>query len=202
MSIQERKERERRELRKKILDAASEIVSQEGHENLTIRKLARMIEYSPRTIYLHFQDKDDLLRQIVEEGFRRTLEMRATESGYGSGEHLVERRLRSHIETALANRNYYRAVVSILFDRNYEPGPAQREIIGQTRKDIAELLPEDKRDEETVSALSMIVFSSIRGFTISLLNLDVKLGREKRNRMIDRYIRLTLAGLRSEADTG
>jgi len=74
MGITERREREREEVRKKILDAARELFAAEGYGKVTMRRLAEAIEYSPTTIYLHFEDKDDLVRALCEADFGRLLE--------------------------------------------------------------------------------------------------------------------------------
>jgi AcrR family transcriptional regulator len=73
MGITERREREREVVRKKILDAARELFAVEGYEKVTMRRVAEAIEYSPTTIYLHFEDKDDLVRALCHEDFGRLL---------------------------------------------------------------------------------------------------------------------------------
>ena len=74
MGIKERKKREQTQLRRKILDAASELFAKDGYESVSMRKIAEKIEYSPTTIYLYFKDKNDLLNQICEETFAKLLE--------------------------------------------------------------------------------------------------------------------------------
>jgi len=69
MGIKERREREREEVRTKILDAARELFATEGYEAVTMRKIAERIEYSPTAIYLHFKDKESVLREICEADF-------------------------------------------------------------------------------------------------------------------------------------
>ena len=71
MGVVERRKREREEVRAKILDAAGELFIHEGFENTSIRRIAETIEYAPSTIYLYFQDKDDLLATICNEMFER-----------------------------------------------------------------------------------------------------------------------------------
>ena len=71
MGIAERREREKEALRTRIVEAARDIVSEEGLDALSMRGIAERIEYSPATIYLHFRDKDELLREVVHEGFHR-----------------------------------------------------------------------------------------------------------------------------------
>ncbi len=64
MSISERRERDRLKIRNKILDAARELFATEGYDAVTMRSIAGVIEYSATTIYLHFKDKDALIREL------------------------------------------------------------------------------------------------------------------------------------------
>jgi len=52
-----------------IMQAALQIAEHDGWAEVTIRKIADKVLYSPPVIYEYFQDKDDLLRQLVHEGF-------------------------------------------------------------------------------------------------------------------------------------
>lgn len=61
------REQHQANLRTVILDAARELFAQEGAAGLSMRKLAEKIGYTPRTIYLYFTDKDDLLSELIEE---------------------------------------------------------------------------------------------------------------------------------------
>lgn len=70
MGIADRKQREKEELRRKILQAAMDIYTSSGYDAVTLRKIAKKIEYSPTTIYLYYKDKDALFLAIQEEGFR------------------------------------------------------------------------------------------------------------------------------------
>jgi AcrR family transcriptional regulator len=65
----ERREREREEIRTKILDAARELFVAEGYEAVTMRRIADRIEYSPTAIYFHFRDKETLLHEICDADF-------------------------------------------------------------------------------------------------------------------------------------
>jgi len=69
MGTAERRERQRRGLREKILDAARELFTSSGYEAVTMRKIAEKIEYSPTTIYLHFSDKHALVRELCTADF-------------------------------------------------------------------------------------------------------------------------------------
>jgi AcrR family transcriptional regulator len=69
MGVKERREREREEIRAKILDAARELFVREGYEAVSMRKLAERIEYSPTAIYFHFKDKEAVMRELCDADF-------------------------------------------------------------------------------------------------------------------------------------
>ena len=70
MGVRERQEREREAVGRAILDAARELFVAEGYQNVSIRKIAEKIEYSPAAIYGYFPSKDDIFLALAEEGFR------------------------------------------------------------------------------------------------------------------------------------
>lgn len=69
MGIKERQEREREAVARSILDAARDLFVAEGYHNVSIRKIAERIEYSPAAIYSYFPSKDDIFFALAEEGF-------------------------------------------------------------------------------------------------------------------------------------
>lgn len=69
MGITERREREKEEVRGRILDAARDLFARDGYDAVTMRKIAEAIEYSPTAIYLHFKDKDTLVRELCNADF-------------------------------------------------------------------------------------------------------------------------------------
>ena len=70
MGIKERQGREREAIRRAILDAARDLFVRDGYQNVSIRKIAERIEYSPAAIYGYFPSKDDIFFALAEEGFR------------------------------------------------------------------------------------------------------------------------------------
>ena len=69
MGVKERQEREREAVARSILDAARDLFVAEGYHNVSIRKIAERIEYSPASIYSYFPSKDDIFFALAEEGF-------------------------------------------------------------------------------------------------------------------------------------
>jgi AcrR family transcriptional regulator len=70
MGIKERHDRDREAVQRAILDAARDLFVNEGYQNVSIRKIAERIEYSPAAIYGYFPSKDDIFFALAEEGFR------------------------------------------------------------------------------------------------------------------------------------
>jgi AcrR family transcriptional regulator len=70
VGVKERQEREREAVARAILDAARDLFVAEGYHNVSIRKIAERIEYSPAAIYSYFPSKDDIFFALAEEGFR------------------------------------------------------------------------------------------------------------------------------------
>lgn len=65
------REQARANVRQAILDAARILFHDEGYAGVSMRRLAHSIGYTPKTIYLHFSDKDDLLSELIEEDVGR-----------------------------------------------------------------------------------------------------------------------------------
>jgi AcrR family transcriptional regulator len=68
MGIRERQSRERETVRRKILNAARTLFLNEGYANVSMRKIAEQIEYSPGAIYSYFGSKEDIFFALAEEG--------------------------------------------------------------------------------------------------------------------------------------
>ena len=68
MGTKERHQRERDRIRESILTAARELFVSEGYRNVSMRKIAERIEYSPAAIYSYFPCKDDIFFALAEEG--------------------------------------------------------------------------------------------------------------------------------------
>jgi AcrR family transcriptional regulator len=69
MGTAERRERERVEVREKILAAAHKLFVERGYDAVTMRAIADAIEYSPTALYFHFKDKEALIRELCQQDF-------------------------------------------------------------------------------------------------------------------------------------
>ncbi|HEU4698827.1 MAG TPA: TetR/AcrR family transcriptional regulator [Gemmatimonadales bacterium] len=70
MSSAERRLQERGTTRRQILDAARELFVASGYEAVSMRKIAERVGISPTAIYLHFRDKEALVRELCLTDFQ------------------------------------------------------------------------------------------------------------------------------------
>lgn len=107
MGIQERKDREKAEMRKIILDAAIQLFIHDGYEGVTIRKIADKIEYSPGTIYTYFKDKDSIFYALHVDGFDLLYQKQLSTQGINDPRERLMAHGRAYIEFAIENPEYY-----------------------------------------------------------------------------------------------
>ena len=107
MTIAERKARERQEMRSMILDTARSLFIEEGFGNVSIRRIAEKIEYSPATIYLYFKDKDEILYAVHNLGFELLMEKFRDTVVIADPFEQLQAVIRRYLEFAIEHPGYY-----------------------------------------------------------------------------------------------
>jgi len=108
MGVTERRERQKLALRQEILTAARELFVKEGYENVSMRRIAEKIEYSPTTIYLYFRDKDELLHEMCSETFALlTRKLNKILAAEGDPVDKLRAGLKAYVEFGLKHPNHY-----------------------------------------------------------------------------------------------
>lgn len=101
--------RQRRHVRTKqaILDAALEIVIQDGPAALSMRSLAERIDYSPAGLYEYFSSKEEIIAAVCDEGQRMLYEaMDQVDASLPPVEHLYGIG-KAYIDFALEHPDYF-----------------------------------------------------------------------------------------------
>jgi AcrR family transcriptional regulator len=119
MGVKERKERDKENLRQAILEVAEEMFVKEGFENVSMRKIAQKIEYSPTTIYLYFKDKADLFSCLLNEAFTKLLQTinQSYEGLQDDPIACIRNGMRAYIDFGLKHPNYYKLIFMSDFTR-------------------------------------------------------------------------------------
>lgn len=68
MGVQERREREREARRQAVLEAARELVREQGFNATTTKQIAARCELSEATLFWYFRSKDEILTSLLFEG--------------------------------------------------------------------------------------------------------------------------------------
>ncbi len=70
MALADRKEREKEQRRRDIINAAEKLFFSRGYDNVSMNDIASEVELSKATLYLYFEDKESLFFAIVLRGAR------------------------------------------------------------------------------------------------------------------------------------
>jgi AcrR family transcriptional regulator len=106
----ERRERRREELRRHILEAATQVFVDHGYDGFSMYQVAEAIGYSTPTIYLHFKDREDLLFMVVWQGYLKMSEhLEVALHGTVDPLEKVKGVLRAYLHYAIEYPAHYRA---------------------------------------------------------------------------------------------
>jgi AcrR family transcriptional regulator len=202
MGVQERRAREKKELRQEILDAARDLFVREGFENVSMRKIAEKIEYSPTTIYLYFQDKADLLDCICEETFSRLVRKQtALDETVRDPLDRLRRGLRAYIEFGLKHPNHYKVAFMMPDPFNDPEHCVRAHAMGQKafdhlRTTVAQCAERRMIEVADIEATAQSIWAAIHGLT-SLLIAHPRFEWVERDRLIDTLLDNIISGLRA-----
>lgn len=196
MTIKERKEREREEMRELILKAAGEIIAAEGIESLSVRKIANRIEYSPAIIYHYFKDKDEIINHQMQRGYQKIINALLEVQVPGDDpEERLRGLTRNYIKVALKMPDEYKAVqlndspaileyTASMFKGASKTKPALK-ILYQCLKDIYK----DKEvDDSSLELTAQIIAASSLGLIAKLI-IEKNLEEEQKQKLIEHYIK-------------
>src|SRR3989337_2921077 len=107
MSIAERKNKEKEEMTKRILDGARRVFLKNGYERSSMRNIADEINYSPGTLYFYFKDKGQIFHKLYEEGFRLLWSKGKVLDNVEDPFERLKASGKSFIQFAIDNRDYY-----------------------------------------------------------------------------------------------
>jgi AcrR family transcriptional regulator len=108
--------RTKRHLRTKqaILDAAREIIAEDGPAALSMRALADRIDYSPAGLYEYFGSKEEIMAAVCDEGQRMLYEaMEQVDASLPPLEHLYQIG-KAYIDFALEHPDYFLLMFTVV----------------------------------------------------------------------------------------
>jgi AcrR family transcriptional regulator len=200
MASKERRERAKENLRQEIMEAARELFVTEGYANVSMRKIAEKIEYSPTTIYLYFKDKTDLLHQICEQTFANlTRELTSLEQKTENPLERLRNGMREYINFGLLNPSQYEIVfitpLSEITDDEFEKstGKVAFEVL---RQSVAACVAANLLRGGNVELISQTLWAGIHGVT-SLLIKHNKFPFVPREHLINNLLDTLILGIKA-----
>jgi len=167
MGITERKEREKAEIRKMILEAAMELYIKEGYDGISIRSIANKIEYSPGSIYTYFDDKDSIFYALHVEGFGILYQKQLSAQGSTDPRERLMTHGRAYIEFALENQQYYdimfiqRAPEEIISKmKNWDYGNRSYDLL---KRNVAECQAAGLFKNQNLDSVAFLLWSTVHG---------------------------------------
>jgi AcrR family transcriptional regulator len=106
--IGERRQRQRREARETILDAAQDLIIEAGGSSFSIRSLGQRSGYSAPTVYHYFVDKDGLIDALLEDRVGRLATEFEQLKPSGDPRHDLRAMLLAYVDFSTANPAFTR----------------------------------------------------------------------------------------------
>lgn len=204
MTIENRRTQEKIQMREQILEAAKAIVIEEGFEGVSIRKIANKIQYSPSLIYHYFKNKEEIINQVMESGYRKIVGALFSSNlkSKTPRDQLMEM-TKNYIDVALSMPEEFLAAqlsqsedslkhTSSLFRGAAEKKPA----LGMLYKTLEELYEEENinvsKDEIELTA-QMIAVSTL-GLIIKLI-MEKEIDEGQKGRLTQHFIQHTVLNI-------
>ncbi|HEY4063462.1 MAG TPA: TetR/AcrR family transcriptional regulator [Puia sp.] len=166
MGIAERKEKQKLEIRKMILDASMKLFVEEGFNHVSIRKIAELIEYSPTTVYLYFKDKDEIFFNLHDIGFKMLLEANQNLGSIRNPLIRLHKMGENYLNFGMKNPEYYnlmfiaREPMKTLQNCDWENGDVA---LGLLKATIQECMDKGYLAKNDAHLVSLSVWSHVHG---------------------------------------
>ncbi|SME87833.1 TetR/AcrR family transcriptional regulator [Desulfovibrio gilichinskyi] len=158
-----------------ILDAARKLFAEHGYAQVSMRKLATTIGYSPTTIYHHFKDKKELFLCLTEETYRDFLQaineiLSVSKSPKGALKDI----LYTFVTMGLENPNAYRVGFMMETDMwnagnsHFEQNPLGKTMYERIKSCVKKCMPPNSSDED-ILVTSNSVIAAAHGLTSLLV---------------------------------
>lgn len=160
MGTTERKDRETRarahNQRERILDAARRIVMREGLAALSMRKIADAIDYSPASLYLYFEGRDDIAEALGREGYAQLLAHLEPHARAGNARERLHALAHAYVAFGCNHPQTYELVFMAHKSRSAHMGPPARR--AHAAASVAEVA--DVPDECAANACGVQLFAA------------------------------------------
>jgi AcrR family transcriptional regulator len=179
-----------------ILEAATELFSQQSYGGTTIRDIAKAVGVLPGSLYAHIESKEAVLLEIVEAGIDQFLAVAEVTADIDDPEQRLRAAIRGHVEVVAENPN---RMLVVFHQWRYLTGANRARVVDKRRryeKIFAQIIRSgvktgvfDRNPDQRIAVLS--VLGSLN-WTAEWLHPDGRVGADK---VADRLADVVLGGL-------
>ena len=176
MGIADRKERDKEELRERILIAAKSLFLEKGVEKTSIRNIADQIEYSPGIIYHYFRDKNEIFHALHQGGFIQLMEKMQVLSSVRNPMERLKAMGSIYVKFAMENPDMYdlmfikEAPVDHVFNSEHDHWKEGGGTFNHLRLTIDECIHAGHFKGHRAEPLSYLIWSTVHG----LVSLNIR----------------------------
>ncbi len=204
-------DRRRERVRNEIISAAEHVFADKGYEGLSMRRIAKQIDYSPAAIYKYFPSKSDLIICIREMFFERLLRRldEVVEEDWTLA--CARDALRAYIDCGLEEPNHYR--IAFMAEGVDPPGPGSlaMEAGGRLRDMVQEGMDLGHFAQADPGIAAKATWAAVHGLTLLLADMpsfseppnpadDPFASAADREALIDFQVSLIIRGLCAGSD--
>ncbi len=167
------------ELRKLILNEATRLFLDVGYSEFSMRKLAQRIGYTATMIYSYFQNKDDLLFEVISNGWEEFAAYMVTPDGDAVDK--LKFTAKRYLDFAFQNPELYKLMFmhrpAFLFDLSEEKVKLRQATLREIARQIGQTTIGKDYDAKSLDQAANLLWAQIHG--LASLVLAVPLYDEK-----------------------
>jgi AcrR family transcriptional regulator len=172
MSAKARREKEKEARRKQILDAARSVLFEKGMDEASMNQIAEAAELSVGTLYLYFENKEELFAALQEEGLNLLHDnIESAKKVGGPPDEMLRRMALAYLEFSKSHRNYFNimnyflaapevsfsAPIKMRIDLHGE------KILSQVESVLVLIGEGSKANEQTLRQCAVVFWSTLHG---------------------------------------
>lgn len=198
----ERQHQQSEDMRRKILDIAHRIITEEGEKALSIRRITNEINYSAGIIYHYFKNKDELLLCVLQDGYKRILDEIQPPSYDLPPDQAIRASFSGYFESVLTWSEEYKAVMlssspqileftAVLKEGICEKRPAIMALVATLEYGVKDGLFVPCDTQLTAQA----IWSGMFGLLMRII-IEEDISSEQQTKLFNRQMDIILKGLR------
>lgn len=202
MASHDNRSQRRERVRREILEAAGRLFAEQGRAHVSIRGIAEAAHYSPATLYLYFEDKEDLLQQICDDAFQQLIDrLEKVDTTVEDPTERLRAGCRAYIDFGLEHPHKYLVTFSSppgkesCSDKAFDDSTGQRAFSHLVRS-VASCVEAGQAPAVDVHATSAYFWAAIHGLT-SLLICHQNFPWPNRQVMIDELLSALIRSLQT-----